>query len=221
MLIDGEKGVVLQRDLKTYAITPHLPCGMVSPAMLRNIADVAERLGAKLKCTSAQRIAMIGLREDQIDDAWKALGGQRPGHMAGNVVRSIRACPGIEFCKRARQDSLGMGMELDRRYHGMKLPGKMKLGVSGCPNQCAETAIKDIGLVGGVRGWMILVGGSGGSNPRLSRELTESEVSSERALEIVERLIEFFKQTARPDERLGDVISRLGMHAVRKAAGLI
>lgn len=220
MLFDGEKGAVLQRDLKTYAITPHLPCGLVDPPMLRRIADVAEQFKAKLKCTSAQRIAIIGLREEQIDDAWKALGGQRPGHMAGNVVRSIRACPGIEFCKRGRQDSLGMGMELDKRYHGMKLPGKLKLGVSGCSNQCAETAIKDIGLVGGVRGWSILIGGSGGSNPRLAKELTESEVSSERALEIVERLIEFFKQTARPDERLGDVLSRLGMPAFRKAAGV-
>jgi NAD(P)H-nitrite reductase large subunit len=217
MILDGTKGAVIQRGFRTYGISPHLPCGTVTPDMLRRIADVADKYGATLKCTSAQRIAILGIKEQDIDEAWKALGGERPGHLFGNVVRSVRACPGTEFCKRARQDSLGLGLELDRLYHGKPLPGKMKIGVSGCPNQCAETAVKDIGLVGGVRGWSIVGGGACGSNPRLAKELTETEVSRETALEIVAQLIAFFEKNARQDERLGDVIARVGMDALRQA----
>jgi NAD(P)H-nitrite reductase large subunit len=220
MLDDGTRGAVLQRDGRTYAIAPHLPCGLVSPAMLRRIADVAEKYGATLKCTGAQRIAIIGLREQDVEAAWADLGGCRPGHMTGSVVRSVRACPGTQFCKRARQDSLAVGLELDRRYHGRPLPGKMKIGVSGCGNQCSETCIKDIGLVGGARGWTILIGGNGGTCPRLARELTESEVSTERALEIVDRLVDHFEQHAQGGERMGEMMARVGIRALREAAGI-
>jgi NAD(P)H-nitrite reductase large subunit len=220
MLIDGQDGAVLQRDGRTYAITPHLPCGLVSPEMLRTIADVAERFGAVLKCTGTQRIAIIGLREEDVDPAWAALGRPAHGHMTGNCVRSVRACPGTQFCKRARQDSLAVGLELDRRYLGRRLPGKMKLGVSGCPNQCAESSIKDIGLVGGSRGWTIVVGGSGGMSPRLAKQLTDQEISTEQALEVVDRLIKLFEEQGRQDERFGDLLARLGLKTVREYVGL-
>jgi NAD(P)H-nitrite reductase large subunit len=217
MLCDGDKGAVLQRDGRSYAIAPHLPCGLVSPDMLRRIADVAEQFGAALKCTSAQRIAIIGLREEDVDPAWAALGGERPGHMTGSTVRSVRACPGTRFCKRGRQDSLAMGMELDRRYYGRVLPNKLKIGVSGCGNQCSETPIKDIGLVGGARGWMILAGGKGGTSPKLAREITDREVDDATALAIVGKLMAFYEANADSTERLGDVIARVGLAKVKQA----
>jgi NAD(P)H-nitrite reductase large subunit len=220
MLQEGHKGVVLQRDGKTYAIAPHLPCGLVTPDMLRRIADVAEKYGAKLKCTGAQRIAIVGLKEEDVDGAWADLGQTNPGHMTGLCVRSVKACPGTHFCKRARQNSLSMGLELDKRYHGRKLPGKMKMGVSGCGNQCSETCIKDIGLVGGGKGWVILVGGMGGTYAKLAKELSYAEFTNDQALEIVEKLVVFFERMAQPGERLGEVIARLGMSAVRQAVGV-
>ncbi|WP_428940214.1 NAD(P)/FAD-dependent oxidoreductase [Fontivita pretiosa] len=223
MLQDGDKGVIVQRDGATYAITPHLPCGLVTPQMLRKIAAVAERFSATLKCTSAQRIAIIGLREQDIDAAWEMLGSPNGpaarGHATGAVIRSIRACPGTDFCKKARQDALGVGLELDRRYHGQSVPGKMKIGVSGCGYQCCETAVKDIGLVGGAGGWMVLVGGSCGSVARLGRELTDREVPTDRALALVEKTIQFYREHAEPGERLGDLLGRVGMVRLRRACG--
>jgi NAD(P)H-nitrite reductase large subunit len=187
--------------------------------MLRKIADVAEKYGASLKCTSAQRIAIIGLREEDVEPAWQELGGM-PALMTGNVIRSIRSCPGTEFCKRARQDSLAVGLTLDRRYYGKALPGKLKIGVSGCPNQCCDTAIRDIGLVGGPRGWHVLVGGSGGLTPRLAKELTDREVSTEEALDLVDKILAFYEKTARSGERLGDTLSRVKMDALKTACGV-
>ena len=208
MLNDGEKGVVIQRDKATYAIGPHLPCGLVTVAQLRKIADVAEKFGAALKVTSAQRIAIVGLREEQVDAAWAEL-GVTPGAMTGLCIRSVKACPGTTFCKRGQQDSLSVGLELDRLYHGRVVPGKMKLGVSGCPNQCGETNFKDIGLVGTAHGWKLLVGGNGGAKPRIGECVAEG-LTTEQALAMVAKIVDYAATNAKPHERLGRTIERLG-----------
>ena len=214
MLQDGDKGVILQRDKQTYAVAPHIPCGVVSPELLRRIADVAEKHeAAALKITSAARIAIVGIKEEDVDNVWKELGMQ-PGAAVGLCVRSIKACPGTTFCKRGMQDSLTVGMQLDEKYHGMELPGKLKIGVSGCPVQCAETCIKDIGLVGTSKGWRLLVGGSGGGKARLSRELTR-DLSTERALELIAKIIEYYKANAKPHQRIGALVERMDFEQFR------
>ena len=219
VLKDGDKGTIIQRDRQTYAVAPHVPCGVVSPETLRKIADVAEKFDcAALKITSAARIAIVGLKEEDIDDVWKEL-GLNPGAAVGLCVRSIKACPGNTLCKRGQQDSLGVGMKLDEKYHGMELPGKLKMGVSGCPNQCAENAIKDISMFGTVKGWRILVGGNGGARPRLAEQITEG-LTDEEAIEMVDKIVEYFKANAKPKERLGRTIDRLGLDSLKQAVGI-
>ena len=216
MLEDGQKGVIIQRDRETYAVAPHIPCGVVSPDTLRKIADVAEKYNhAALKITSAARIAIVGLREDDIDDVWNDL-GMDEGAAVGLCVRSVKACPGTTFCKRGLLDSLGMGLKLDEKYHGMKVTGKLKMGVSGCPNQCAETCIKDIGLVGLKNGWKVFVGGNGGGKPRLSQEIAK-DMSDEDAMALVERIIAYYNANAKPRQRLGAMLEKVGMEEFLKA----
>lgn len=209
MLKDGEKGAVLQRDKETYAIVPHLPLGLITPEELRKIADVAEKYKtAALKITSAARIAIVGLKEEDIDNAWKDLGMQ-PGAAVGLCVRSIKSCPGNSLCRLGQQNSLELGTELDKRYHGYELPGKFKIGVSGCPNQCGESSIKDLGFIGKAKGWTIVVGGNAASRPRLAEKLTE-DVSTEEALAISSTIMTYFKENGKKGERLGRFIDRIG-----------
>ena len=208
MLNDGDKGAIIQRDKETYAIAPHIPCGVISPEQLRKVADVAEKYNAAaLKITSAARIAIVGLKEEDVDSAWKDLDMPK-GAAVGLCVRSVKACPGTTFCKRAKQDSLTMGMYFDETYHGMQLPGKLKIGVSGCANQCAETAIKDIGLVGKPKGWDILLGGCGGVMPRLAVKVAQ-ELSDDEAKTLVETIITHYKDNAKANERMGRFIDRI------------
>ena len=215
MLKDGEKGVILQRDKQTYAVAPHIPCGLVTPTLLRKLADVAEKHNiAAMKITSSARIALVGLREDQVDQIWADL-GMSPGAAVGLCIRSIKACPGTTFCKRGIQDSITLGLKLDEKYHGLATQGKMKFGVSGCPNQCAETNFKDIGLVGTARGWKLLVGGCGGGKPRIADTLAE-DLTAEQALEMFEKLIQYFNAHAKPHERFARVIERLGLDPVKQ-----
>jgi len=216
MLQDGEKGVIIQRDKQTYAVAPHIPCGVVSPDTLRKLADVAEKYNAAaLKITSAARIAIVGLKEEDVDNVWADL-GMPPGAAIGLCVRSVKACPGTAFCKRGQQDSLGLGLKLDEKYHGLEVPGKCKFGVSGCVNQCAETCIKDIGLVGFPKGWRMLVGGNGGARPRLSQELAR-DLTTENALTLVDKVIAYYKANAAPRQRMGDLIDKIGFDAFAKA----
>ena len=216
MLQDGDRGVILQRDKQTYAVAPHIPCGVVSGDTLRKLADVAEKYGAAaLKITSAARIAIVGIDEKDVDAIWSEL-GMSPGFAIGLCVRSVKACPGTTFCKRGIQDSLTLGLELNEKYHGLELPGKLKIGVSGCPNQCAETCIKDIGLVGMPKGWKVLVGGNGGAKPRLSKELVKN-ITTEEAIELVEKIVEYYKANAKPHQRLGALIEKMGFDQFKSA----
>jgi len=219
MLNDGEKGVVIQRDRQTYAVSPHIPCGVVTPEVLRKIAGVAEKYHCQaLKITSAARIALVGIEEKDVDAVWADL-GMDPGSLVGICVRSIKACPGTTFCKRGQQDSLGVGMLLDKKYHGLEVPGKMKMGVSGCPNQCAETSFKDIGLVGTPKGWRVLVGGNGGAMPRLAEVLAQ-RLGTDEALDLIDKILEYYRANAKPKERMGRMIGRLGLSHMEEAVGL-
>lgn len=212
-----EKGAVLQRDKETYAIAPHIPGGIIlDPNVLRKIADVAEKYKAQaLKVTSAQRIAIVGIPEDQIDQAWEDLGMDK-GHAVGLCVRSVKICPATHFCKRAQQDAVTLGLELDKRYHGMELPSKFKIGVAGCMNSCSEPAIKDLGLMGTPKGYNIMIGGNAGIKPRLADVLAE-HVPAEEVLPLVDRIVEYYKNNAKNYERLGTMVQRLGLDAIKAA----
>jgi NAD(P)H-nitrite reductase large subunit len=216
MLKLGEKGAILQKDKETYAIAPHIPCGVVTPELLRKIADVSEKYKAQaLKITSATRIAIVGLKEEDIDSAWKDL-AMPPGAAVGLCVRSVRACPGTTFCKLGQQDALGMGLKLDNQYHGMELPGKFKMAVSGCQINCAESWVRDIGLFGKANGWTLVIGGNVGVTPRIAQEFA-TELSDEEALEKIAQVIQYYSENAKKGERLGKMIDRLGFETVQGA----
>lgn len=204
-----DKGAVIQRDMETYAIAPHVPAGLISSDQLRKLADVADKYNAKaIKITAAQRIALVGLEEKDIDSAWQDL-GMKPGAAIGLCVRSIKTCPGTTFCKRAFRDSVSIGLKLDDRYHGMNLPNKLKIGVSGCPNSCSDNHTRDIGLMGTPKGWSVFVGGKGGTLPRLGDKLIMG-VSDEKVLNLVDEIVKVYASNATVKERLGAYIDRVG-----------
>jgi NAD(P)H-nitrite reductase large subunit len=213
-----EKGAILQRDKETYAIAPHTPGGIVSAQQLRKIADVAEKYNAAtLKVTSSQRIAIVGLKEEDLDNAWEEL-GIKPGAAIGVCVRSIKICPGTTFCKRGQQDAVGLGLKLDELYHGMPLPSKFKMAVSGCANSCSEPAIKDIGIMGTPKGYTVMVGGNAAIKPRLA-DVIADELSEDEVLKLVDKIISFCK-TNGSKHRLGRVIDEMGIDSFKKEIGL-
>lgn len=197
---------------RTYAITPSLPGGFVKPDQLRQYAAVAEKYGATLKMTSAQRIMIIGLQADDVDGAWRDLGIE-PVISPANCVRSVKMCPGSAFCKRGLQDSIKLGLELDRRYHKREMPSRLKIGVAGCPNSCSEVHIKDIGVFAAEEGWTVLAGGSCGRMPRLADVVAEG-LDYDQVLVLVEVIVEYYRNHA-DIERIGEMIERIGLERFR------
>lgn len=211
-----DKGAVLQRDKKTYAIAPHIPGGIILDFnLLRKIVDVAEKYQAQaLKLTSAQRIAIVGIEEDKIDQVWEELGMPK-GHAIGLCVRSIKICPATHFCKRAQQDAVTLGLELDAKYHGQNLPSKFKMSIAGCANSCSEPAVRDIGIMGTPKGYTVMIGGNAGIKPRLADILAEN-VPQEDVIPLVDKILNYYKKHAKNYERLGNLIERLGLDKVKQ-----
>lgn len=205
-----DKGAVLQRDKETYAVVPHMPGGLVTPDKLRKIADVAEKYNAQaLKLTSAQRLAIVGLKEADLENVWRDL-DMKPSHAIGLCVRSIKFCPGTAFCKRGQQDSVSLGLKLDERYHGLELPSKFKMGISGCANSCGENHFRDVGVMGMPKGFKLMAGGNGGVTPRIAQTIYEG-LDEEQVMEKIDKIIKVYAGGAKKHERLGKFIERIGL----------
>ena len=204
----------IKNGQRRYAITPRIPGGFIQPEQLQKYIDVANEFGAVLKLTASQRIMITNLKAEDVDKAWEML-GMEPAYTVSNRVRSVKICPGTTFCKRAKQDSVHLGMQIERKYLSLEMPSKMKIGVSGCPNSCTESRMKDVGVIGTVEGWNVYAGGSGGAHPRIGDLIAEVKTEKE-ALALVDRIIAYYKENAQI-ERMGEFIDRIGLEAFKAA----
>ena len=204
----------IKNGQRRYAITPRIPGGFIQPDQLQKYIDVANEFGAVLKLTGSQRIMITNLKAEDVDKAWEML-GMEPAYTVSNRVRSVKICPGTTFCKRAKQDSVHLGMQIERKYLSLEMPSKMKIGVSGCPNSCTESRMKDVGVIGTVDGWNVYAGGSGGAHPRIGDLIAEVKTEKE-ALALVDRIIAYYKENAQI-ERMGEFIDRIGLEAFKAA----
>ncbi|MGD0154315.1 MAG: NAD(P)/FAD-dependent oxidoreductase [Thermacetogeniaceae bacterium] len=215
---EAPRGAVLQRDKETYMIIPRLKGGMLTAEILKKFADVAEKYQLPMiKITGAQRIALFGVKREDVEAIWSDL-DLEPAPTGKKILKSVKICPGLLYCKNAQQDAMGLGLKLEEKFLGMTLPGKIKIGVSGCPNNCAEGWIKDFGVFGRAKGYTVVVGGKLGNRPSLGRVLYEG-LTEEDVLSMAEKILTLFKENANPGERVGKVLERLGHYDLMPPAG--
>jgi NAD(P)H-nitrite reductase large subunit len=212
-----DKGAILQKDGETYAIAPHIPGGFIDVSMFVKLVDVAEKYhAAALKVTSGQRIAIIGIKEEELDAVWRDL-EMSIGYAIGLCVRMVKFCPGTTYCRHGKQDAMGLGMALDRMYHGYPLPAKFKIGVAGCEYSCAAPLVKEIGIKGTPEGWSLTAGGNCGAKPRFGDVIAEG-LDDHQVKRFVANIIHFFETcTWAKKMRLGRVIDKMGVDEFRKA----
>ncbi len=218
------KGAVLQRDEETYAITARLTGGVFDIATARRIADTAEKFGIKmLKITGDTRLALIGIKEEQLDDVYADL-GIPPKFGTGLCHQYIKACPGKSFCLRGQQDTLALAAKIqDRFYPYPKIKSKVKIGIAGCFNSCAEPAIKDIGLIGLPKGWVLMVGGAGGKEPMIAETLAR-DLSDDEVLDLLDKILKYYKGASTVhrtrNKRLGAILKIEGKERFLRVCGL-
>ncbi len=207
----------IQKD-GTYSVVPRIWGGVTNPAELRAIADVAEKYRVPtVKITGGQRIDLLGVRKEDLPQIWGdlAAAGFVSGHAYGKSLRTVKTCVGKEWCRFGTQDSTRMGIELEKMTWGSWTPHKFKMAVSGCPRNCAEATIKDLGVVAVDSGWEIHVGGNGGVKIRATDFLCKVE-TEQQVKEYCGAFMQLYREEARYLERTAPWIERVGLPYVKQ-----
>lgn len=202
----------IQKD-GTYSVVPRMWGGVTSPAELRAIADAADRYNVPMvKVTGGQRIDLLGVKKEDLPAIWSDLNaaGMVSGHAYAKGLRTVKTCVGTEFCRFGTQDSTGLGIKLEKLLWGSWTPAKVKLGVSGCPRNCAEATCKDIGVVCVDSGYEISVAGAAGMDVKetefLCKAATEAEV-----MEIIAAFTQLYRENARYLHRIYKWVAKVGL----------
>lgn len=200
-------GMPFLHERVKFPVTPHIPGGLVTPEQLRRIAAVAEKYNGTIKIMGGG-VMIMGLN---LADGAAALAelGVSPESFTAKSVRAVATCPGKPHCPMAQQDSTAVGLTLDKNFFGQKVPAKVRMAVSGCPNCCAEVFVKDIGMFGTAHGFTVAVGGNAGRQARVGRVIAVN-VSSERIPVLVDAILTYYRQHGKDRERLGSALDRTG-----------
>jgi nitrite reductase (NADH) large subunit len=204
----------IQRD-GTFSVVPRMYGGVTTPDELRRIADVADKYEVPMvKVTGGQRLDLLGVRKQDLPGIWRDL-GMPSGHAYSKAVRTVKTCVGTDFCRYGLGDSVGLGIEMEKLWEGLHTPHKVKSGVSGCPRNCAEATVKDIGCVAVEGGWQVRAGGAAGGNVREADILATVQTRGE-ALRVATTFLQYYRENAEYKERTYDFIPRVGLEKVRE-----
>lgn len=205
----------IQKD-GTFSVVPQIPGGITSPAQLRRIADVAERYRVPLvKLTGGQRIDLLGVRKDDLPKMWADL-DMPSGYAYGKSYRTCKSCVGSDFCRFGLGDSIALALEIEAEFQGFDSPHKLKLATAGCPRNCSEAMVKDVGVVAVEGGkWEIYVGGAAGSSVRKGDILCTVD-SHEAVLRYSGRFIQYYRENAKYLERTHGFVVRVGIDKIRQ-----
>ena len=204
----------IQKD-GTFSVVPEMPGGVCTPDELKRIADVAVKYNVPLvKLTGGQRIDLVGIPKDQLPGVWSDL-GFRAGYAWGKSYRTCKSCIGIEFCRFGLGDSMGFAQRIERRFRGIDSPAKLKLATAGCPRNCSEAYVKDVGFVAIEGGrWEIYTGGAAGAHIRKGDLLCTCD-SEEEAMKIGGRYMQYYRENAKWKERTYTFNERVGIERIR------
>ena len=204
----------IQRD-GSFSVVPQMKGGCTTPAELRRIADVAEKYQVPLvKLTGGQRIDLLGVRKEDLPGVWADL-GMPSGHAYAKSFRTVKTCVGSDFCRFGLGDSTALGIAIESRFQGLEGPAKMKLAVAGCPRNCSEAYVKDLGVVAVEGGrWEIYVGGAAGAHVRKG-DLLATVDTPEEVLTLTGRFLQYYRENANWLERTYAFVPRIGIDRLR------
>ena len=207
----------IQKD-GTFSVVPRMWGGLTTPKELRAIADVAEKYQVPtVKMTGGARIDLLGIKKTDLPQVWADLGqaGMVSGHAYGKSIRTVKTCVGAEHCRFGTQLAMSMGVKLEKMLFGMWSPHKVKLAVSGCPRNCAESGIKDVGVIGVDSGYEIYVAGNGGIKTEVAQFFCKVS-SDEEVLEYSAAFLQLYREQGYYLERTCHYVARVGLDAIKK-----
>ena len=214
-LVNERMHANIQKD-GTFSVVPRMYGGLTTPEELMRIARVAAEYNVPaVKLTGGQRIDLLGIKKEDLTAVWRAL-GMESGYAYAKALRTVKTCVGSRWCRFGTQDSMGLGINLEKMLERVWAPAKLKLSVSGCPRNCAEASIKDLGIVGVDGGWEIYCGGNGGVRVRVA-ELLCTVRDADEVMEIAKAYVQLYREDAHYGERTSVWIERVGLDRVKRA----
>ncbi|URA09239.1 nitrite reductase large subunit NirB [Thermospira aquatica] len=198
----------------TYSVIPAVFGGVIKPEELKRIAQVAEKYNAIIKITGSDRIGLYTIKKKDLKKVWDEL-NMPCGHAFTKTFRACKTCVGSDFCRYGLNDSISLGKKIAERYSGLMNPAKLKMGVSGCPRNCAEATIKDIGIVAIEGGWDIYVGGNGGAKVFVGKKITTVK-TEEEVFDFCDAFIEYYRKNANYLERTSYFVERIGLEKIKE-----
>ena len=194
-------------------LVPRLPLGVITQEQLAAFAEAMRRYGIpSARLTSGQRIALPGVNPQDRAALLELLGLEEDG-AAAHGGGLVQACPGAPLCPNAQRETRSMALRLETLLGGLDLPAKVRAGVSGCPRCCAESRVRDLGLVGGKGGWTLVFGGNAGAKPRAADELARN-LDDDAALALAGRILAHYARTASPRQRTARFAEAQGVQAL-------
>ncbi|HLM78941.1 MAG TPA: nitrite reductase large subunit NirB [Rubrobacteraceae bacterium] len=200
----------------TFSIVPRTRGGVTTAHELRRIADVAEKYDARMiKITGSQRLDILGVKKEDLPNAWEDL-GMPSGFAYGKAFRQVKTCVGTDFCRFGVGDSTTLGIEMEKSFENLYTPAKVKMAASGCPRNCAEATVKDVGVVAIEGGrWQVWIGGAAGMDVRKG-DLLATVDSQEEAIKVTQAFFQYYRENGRWKERTYDFVPRVGLEEIRK-----
>jgi nitrite reductase (NADH) large subunit len=204
----------IQKD-GTYSVIPRMWGGETTADELRRIADAVDKYKIPtVKVTGGQRIDLLGVKKEDLVNVWKDI-GMPSGHAYAKALRTVKTCVGSEWCRMGTQDSTQMGKDLERAMWRMYAPHKVKFAVSGCPRNCAEAGIKDVGIIGVDSGWEMYIAGNGGIKTEVAHFFTKLKTAAE-VLEYTGAFMQLYRKEGWYLERTVHYVGRVGLDHVKK-----
>ena len=204
----------IQKD-GTFSVVPRIYGGVTTPAELRRIAEIAEKYHVPMvKFTGGQRLDLLGVKKEDLPGIWKDL-GIPSGHAYTKSFRTCKSCVGTDFCRYGVGDSIALAQKIERRFQGIESPHKMKLATAGCPRNCSEAYVKDLGAVaieGGM--WEIYIGGAAGGSVRKG-DLLCTVPTHEDVLKYMGRFMQYYREHGKYLERTYTFVERIGIETLK------
>jgi len=225
-----KKGFLWSKHEGEFTLRTRMPAGNYASSHLSKLSEIAEKYGKGIvHLTVRQGIEIPYIPYGKIDEVEKEMKktGVLPG-TSGPRLRATTTCPGNNWCKRGLVDTFSLFDKIEKRgiVCAMDLPHKFKIAISGCPNACTRAQSSEIGIHGAVDlthserriGYAVYLGGCGGKEPHMGFKL-DKVYTEEEVLSLIVKVVEFYKNNAKPRQRLAMLIEETGKEVFLKAIG--
>jgi len=205
---------IVNISLKPLDLAP----GDITADQMRAVADLADEYSiGEIRTTHQQNIVLPHVKKSDLYALYGKLKKVKLATDNIGLITDIICCPGMDFCALATARSIPLSQAIAQRFSDperQRTIGEMQIKISGCINACGHHHVGHIGILGlekaGVEFYQVKLGGDASENAAVGK-VTGPGFSQEELIDGIERLVDYYLDVRKDDERFIDSFKRLGM----------